>query len=219
MKSGNFERVHLEMIAQAHAVEAIPALKEQFAVNQDVLTKAQIASALVRLGDQDSRYWDFLVTTATEALDSDPPGFVKYDSEGKAVSGPPPELESWARDHHLTLQEAGDELMFKVPAAVNMLAVTGDRRGIPVLRRALSSRNPLVQLSGARGLALINDSDSASLIVEVCSKAPPETAAMIARSLVYFDDVDAQSAFDKYVPKEAARELRKARSSGKNPFQ
>jgi hypothetical protein len=48
VKSGKF--VHVELIARAGAVEAVPVLKEQVVRTQDPLVKAKIASALVRLG-------------------------------------------------------------------------------------------------------------------------------------------------------------------------
>jgi len=62
VKSGDFFAVDVEMIAEFHAVEAIPALEEQFVRVQDTLdvhgplAKEHIASALVRLGDKDPAY-------------------------------------------------------------------------------------------------------------------------------------------------------------------
>jgi hypothetical protein len=78
--------VHVDLIARAGAVEAIPILKEQFLRVQDLLVKAKIAAALVRLGDKDGAYWTFLVKLATPALESDAPDFIAYDSHGKASS-------------------------------------------------------------------------------------------------------------------------------------
>jgi hypothetical protein len=54
----------------------------------DPLLKAMIAAAIVRLGDKDDTYWDFLVKLAAPALESDAPEFMSYDSQGKAVSAP-----------------------------------------------------------------------------------------------------------------------------------
>src|ERR1700686_1780074 len=61
LKSGKFALIHVDMIAKAGAVEAVPILKEQFARSQDPLVQTKIASAIVRLGDKDDIYWDFLV--------------------------------------------------------------------------------------------------------------------------------------------------------------
>jgi HEAT repeats len=60
VKSGEFALVHVDMIARADAVEAIPILKEQFVRVQDPLAKAKLAAALLRLGDKDDACWDFL---------------------------------------------------------------------------------------------------------------------------------------------------------------
>jgi hypothetical protein len=67
VKSGEFGGAHVDLITRAGAVEAIPVLKEQFVRVQDPLLKAKIAAALVRLGDKDDTYWDFLVKLATPA--------------------------------------------------------------------------------------------------------------------------------------------------------
>ncbi len=50
VQSGNCFPVYVTMIADAKAVEAIPALEKQFTLQTDTNTKAAIASALVRLG-------------------------------------------------------------------------------------------------------------------------------------------------------------------------
>src|ERR1700722_9501752 len=73
VKSGKFALVTVERVAEAHAVEAIPVLEEQFALSKDDLEKGKIAAALVRLGDKDNTYWDYLVAGANAALDSDLP--------------------------------------------------------------------------------------------------------------------------------------------------
>jgi hypothetical protein len=83
VKSGKFSAVHVDMIARAGAVEAIPSLKQQFVHADDPLLKAKIAAAIVRLGDNDDTYWDFLVKLAASALESDAPDFMSYDSQGK----------------------------------------------------------------------------------------------------------------------------------------
>ena len=83
VKSGDFARVHVDLIGRAGAVEAIPILKEQFVRIQDPLDKAKIAQVLIKLGDKDDTYWDFLVKLATPALESDAPDFMSYDSQGR----------------------------------------------------------------------------------------------------------------------------------------
>jgi HEAT repeat protein len=136
------------------------------------------------------------VRQAVPAIESDAPPIASYDSQGKLVPGPSPEF----------------------PGKVLMLAVTGDPRGIPLLRQALSSSNVMIQIFAAEGLAQMKDKDSIPLIIAACQRAPAEAAAAIARSLVYFDDLQAQSAADRYLPNESAKALREAKAKGMNGF-
>lgn len=70
---GDFSLADVEQLANAGAVQAIPDLKKQFALSHDEVTKGKIASALVKLGDKDDTYWDYLVKEATPAIESDAP--------------------------------------------------------------------------------------------------------------------------------------------------
>ena len=217
VKSGDFALVHVELIAEAGAVEAIPILKEQFARSQDPLTKAKIAAALVRLGDKDDTYWDYLVQLATPAIESDAPDFMSYDEQGKALHGPSPAFLAWTKTHNAS-PEAGEDSLYWLPGKVLLLGETGDPRAVPLLRQALLSPNHLIEAAAARGLAEIQDKDSIPMIIEACRKAPAEAASVIADSLVYFDDSRAQSAVDTYIAKDTAKLLRDARAKGKKPF-
>ena len=69
--------------------------------------------------------------------------------------------------------------------------------------------------NNARLLAEIQDKDSIPLIIEACKRAPAAAAAVIAESLVYFDDTEAQRAVDMYVPKDRAKIIREAKAQGK----
>ena len=216
VKSGDFALVHVELIAEAGAVEAIPILKEQFVRSQDPLKKAKIADALVRLGDKDDTYWDYLVQLVTPAIESDAPDFMSYDEQGKALPGPSPAFQAWAKVHNAS-PDAEDSLYW-LPGKVMMLGETGDPRAIPLLRQALLSPNHQIEAMAAQGLAEIQDKDSIPLIIEACQKAPAEAASAIADSLVYFDDPRAQGAVDTYIAKDTAKLLRDARAKGKKPF-
>jgi hypothetical protein len=206
------------VIANAGAVQAIPALEEQFGRATDVTTKANIASGLVRLGDRDNTYWNFLLEQATLAVDSDVPDPF-YDSEGKIMDRQaPPELKAWAQAHNVPVNSAGLIAMHDLPGEVILLGASGDPRGIPLLRRALQSHNSLIVITAAEGLANIQDKDSIPLIIAACRWAPAVLAPVIARSLVYFDDPQAQSAVDTYMQKEDAKIAREAKASGHKPF-
>jgi hypothetical protein len=217
VRQGNFEKpfmesYYVERIADARAVQAVPVLKEAFARSQDVPTKAHIAGALVRLGDKEGVYWDFLVEQAIPAIDSPDPRLV--DSQGNTVSGQlSPEFIAWTKAHNVS-----SDPVYGLPVNVILLADTGDPRGIPLLRRGLLSPNYFIQAAAARGLDNIQDKDSIPLMIEACRRGPEAAAAGIARALVYFDDPRAQSAVDTYLPLDMAKALREAKAQGIKPF-
>ena len=216
VKSGEFTAVHVDMIATARAVEAIPILKQQFGRVEDPLLKAKIAAALVRLGDKDDIYWNFLVELARPALESDAPDFVSYDAQGKAVPEPSAKFQAWVKAHNLSPSSAlFEDSMYALPGKVALLGWSWDPRAIPLLRQALSSPNHMIEIAGAMGLAEIGDNNSIPYIIEACKRAPAEAAAAIAGSLVYFDDNSAQSAVDQYIPKDVAKIYRDAKTHGK----
>ena len=93
-----------------------------------------------------------------------------------------------------------------------------DRRAIPLLNRALLSRDHLIQAEAAEGLALFGDKASIPLILEACRKAPARAAGLIAASLVYFDDPAAQAAVDQFLPEKEARDLRERVRAGGRPL-
>jgi len=223
VKSGNFVGTDVEMIGRGGAVEAIPLLKKQFVQVQDPLDKAKIAQVLVKLGDKDDTYWDLLVKLATPALESDAPDFMDYDAQGKSAPGPSPAFIAWAKAHNVPPNgpdgNAAENSVYIFPGEVGLLGLTGDPRAIPLLRQGLKSSNHMIEISGAEGLAELQDTESIPLIIEACKRAPAEPAGVIAESLVYFDDPDAQNAVDKYVPKDRAKMLREAKAQGKKtPF-
>jgi len=201
----------VQEIVRRGKVQAIPTLKEKFARSKDLLTKEHVASALVSLGDTKDVYWDFLVKQATVAIESAIPDFIGYDSQGKAVPGPSPEFTAWAQAHSLSVSAAGQQALLYF-GAVLILATTRDLRAVPLLRQALSAPNYMIQTAAADGLAAVQDRGSIPLIIDACKRAPAESGAVIARSLVYFDDPEAQAAVDKYVPKDSAKALREDRA-------
>src|SRR5207302_5375668 len=97
------DRNSLAYVGQAattHPAETVAILKENFVNTQDERQKAQIASALIRLGDKEDIYWDFLSRQAISALESDASSAVKYDSQGKPIEGLSPE-DGWAKENEI----------------------------------------------------------------------------------------------------------------------
>lgn len=218
VRSGDFGGIHVDLIARAGAVEAIPALKQQFACVEDSLLKAKIAGALLRLGDKDETYWNFLVEYASPALESDAPNFAKYDAQGKSEPGPSPELAAWLEQRGISPESAGENSVYLQPGRVLMLGWSRDRRAIPYLRRGLSSPNYMIEIAAAEGLAEIGDESSIPLIIAACRRAPAEVAETIAdSSLVYFDDNTTQTAVDHYVRKTSPKRLAKLEPAVSGP--
>jgi PBS lyase HEAT-like repeat len=73
----------------------------------------------------------------------------------------------------------------------------------------------MIEIAAAEGLAELQDKESIPLIIQACERAPAEAAGVIAQSLVYFDDPEAQGAVDRYIPKDRSKILREARAQGK----
>ena len=219
VKSGDFFLSHLDLIARAHATEAIPALKDQFVRAQDPLLKQKIAAGLIRLGDRDDVYWDYLVKAAKAALDSDAPSFKEYDANGKYVGGPSPAFEAWMKANHPTenAEDAAEDSIYLQPATVTILAWADDSRAIPYLRQGMSSPNYMVQIASAQGLAELGDEASIPLIIAACQRAPKDVATVLGDTLVYFDTDAAKKAVDQYVPADMAQASRNARANGQKP--
>jgi HEAT repeats len=211
VKSGKFGAIHVDLIVRAGAPEAIPVLKEQFAHVQDPLLKAKIAAGLIRLGDKDDSYWNFLVNYAKPAVEGDFPDFASNGSHEKAPVEASPEFEAWVKAHNLTPEKV--EEIFQLPVRLVLLGWSEDPRALPFLHQALSSPNPTIQIVAATGLAEIGDKTSVPWIIEACRKSPANAEA-IAQALVYFDDSEAQRAVDEFIPKEKAKLFRDARANG-----
>jgi len=216
VKSGDFDGMHVDLIARAGAAEATPALEEQFSRVQDPLLKRKIAAGLVRLGEKDDTYWEFLLKEAKVAIDSDAPNFMSYDSAGKATGGPSPEFEAWLKSRGaVDIDSAAQDSIYWSPGRVILLGWSRDPRAVPYLRQALSSPNYMIEIAAAKGLAEIGDENSIPLIINACQKAPKEVAEAMAESLVYFDDEAAQSAVDRFIDKESAKIYRDDKASGR----
>jgi HEAT repeat protein len=173
----------------------------------------------VRLGDKDDTYWNYLLEQATLAVDSDVPDSIFSDSQGKLMmKESTPELQAWAHTHNVSPETAREYATYDLPGKVWDLAQTGDARGIPLLRRALQSRNCPMASTAAKGLAQIQDKESIPLIIAASQRAAGGCGGAIALALIYFDDPQAQSAVDTYVPKETAKASRDARANGLGPF-
>ena len=98
------------------------------------------------------------------------------------------ELRAWAQARNVSANTAAQSAIYDLPGKVFELADTGDLRGIPLLRRALQSRNYMIAVWAAKGLVQIQDKDLIPLIIAACQRATTGYASEIAKSLIWFDD-------------------------------
>lgn len=219
VRAGSYSPLDIELIARMDATEAVPALEEQFKCAQDADTKGKLANALVRLKDPDDTYWNYLAERASEAINRGEPDPFRYDSNGKVLPDKPSEeFAAWAKRQNLDAKAAYNEIVINDIGSIIDLATSKDQRAIPMLRKALTSQNRMLQVEAANGLADLGDESSVPLIISACAGAPKDFVAAIAEPLVYFDDESAQRAVETYVPPEAANALREKRAQGYGPF-
>jgi hypothetical protein len=189
---------YLSVIAQAHAIEAVPDIERLFLKRSDVEEQLVIASTLVRLGDTSPTFWNFLLIHATEALDSNPP--LPFAANPTAEHPYSPEFLAWARARNLTPQSAYEQATFILPYNFSLFAQTGDPRALPLLRRALHSGNFLFNSVATSGLGKLNDVDSIPFILDYCANPQPMNLCMLATNLIYYDDPRAEQGLKKYLP-------------------
>jgi len=212
----------IRVLAQAGATQAIPALKQEFAVTKDTLLKLAVASGLVKLGDKDPIYWDFLVDKAREAIANDAPPIVLLDSEEREDRNQrelPPEFIAWAKAHNIEPSAAAQAQAFDLPVNFLYMAEIGDPRGRDLLRMGLKSHNGIIQSYAALGLAKLRDKDSIPLIIEAGRTMPQGGALFVASALLFFDDPRAQSAAEIFISdKQVIEYLRSRIRAGTDPF-
>ena len=198
--------------------EAIPDLQKAFTDATNSLTKENIASVLVTLGNKDEVYWSVLFKRAQEIVDSKAPYPLVYDTSGKSIRGSfSPEFLEWVKTNNLSQDEALNDQIGTFPAELSLMATTGDPRGRPILRAGLSSPNYEVRAAAGEGLAMLQDKASIPLIIEAARKAPSEAEAWIARPLVSFGDPRARAAAEELIPDKALLAELKQRAKEKGP--
>ena len=180
-KSGNVDVVDVETIAEGRAVQAIPSLEEQFETYNRCRHKDQDRQWFGQAGETSTT---FIGTTCWSRQRSRwtarCPTHCSPTRLAKTRDQISSELQAWAQAHHISASDAAEAAVYGLPGKVFNLAQTGDPRGIPLLRRALQSRNFLIAGWAATGLVLLQDKDSIPLIIAACQRAPSNFASGIA---------------------------------------
>lgn len=220
LNAGDFLGEHIDAVYRAKAgAQVLPALEQQFKRATEADKKAQVAEALVRLGDKDDLYWNYLLAEATAVVDSAIPDPFFLEPNGtRNIRKFSLEIEAWGRAHNLDPNSAAILALYEYPGKLFILGYTGDARGVPLLRRALRSSDSMIVTIAAKGLAQIHDKASIPFIIAAARSALAGLAPSIAESLVYFDNPDAQSTVDRYMTSEYAKDLRESRAQGMGPF-
>jgi PBS lyase HEAT-like repeat len=229
VKGGNWASVG-QIVTEAGPVRAVPILHDLFAGSQDPQVKEWIAGELIKLGDKDGAYFDFMLVLANDAVENSPPFPFPVEPETTLGAKPQqidrqdpdalrkevtPEFLEWAKSRGISLNLAAQEAMQTIPGRLLKLGMTGNKRAIPVLRRGLSSSNFMIQVSAAEGLGELKDNESIPLIIEACERAPAYAAPSMALfGLRSFDDPRAQSVYQSYLAK--LQDAAKARGAGQD---
>ena len=199
-------------------LQALPALQEAFTDATDSLTKENIASVLVTVGNKDEVYWSVLSKRAQAIVDCNAPYPLVFDASGKSIRGAlSPEFLEWVKANNLSQDEALNDQMGMFPVELSFLATTGDPRGLSILRKGLSSPNYQVRAAAGEGLAMLQDKASIPLIIEAARKAPAEAQWGIAQPLVTFDDAQARAAAEELISDKVLLADLKQRAKEKGP--
>jgi len=184
---------------------AIPALEKAFQKATDRIDKEGIAGSLVRLGDKNEIYCNFLAQYARAAVENDMPFPYEFDADGEIIGNPKdvpekyaPDFLAWCKKHGEQTGSTAQQALYGLPVDLLALAATGDSRGSEILFRGLESRNYYVATFAARGLARLQDRRAIKPIIQACERAPG-MAEVIAEALVFFDDPEAQSAAARFI--------------------
>ena len=188
----------------------VPLLKDAFLSSSDPYLRENIASSLVIAGQKDEVYWSILAERAGEIVDNQAPYPLLYDADGKSIPGAISlDFIRWAKANNIQKDQALGDQLTSFPSELSFLAITGDPRGLQILRRGLLSPNYGVRAVAALGLAKLNDKASIPQIIEAVRQAPLEAQWPIARHLLAFDDHMAYVAAEELISnKNLLEELR-----------
>jgi hypothetical protein len=181
---------------------AIPSLERAFTRESHEPAREFLAAALVSLGDPKPEYFEHVARRAAAAAASDLPFAVQLGTRPQSGAGLPPfksAFLSWVRQHGGGLDSALWQATFDLPAAVEALGEAADPRSRPVFLQGLNSPNILIVFAAALGLARLQDDKAVPAIIAAAEREPPEERSMIAKTLLYFANSDAQHAAERLV--------------------
>ncbi len=155
---------------------------------------------MLKLGDPDRVAWKYLSGQAAAILDEDAPFPLEFTPDGRII---PKKLSAdftrWARGRGLDPEDASNDSVYSDPGGFLVLAYSRDGRAIPILRRALHSRNYMIQIAAGKGLGYLKEKSAIPDVVAAAHKAPREVSAVLAEGLLSFDDAYALAEAKKII--------------------
>ena len=181
---------------------AIPSLERAFTRESHEPAREFLAAALMSLGDPKPEYFEHVARRAATAVASDLPFEVQLGTRPQSGAGLPPfksAFLSWVRQHGGDLDSALSQATFDLPAAVEALGESADPRSRSIFLHGLNSPNILIVFAAALGLARLQDDKAVPAIIAAAEREPPEERSMIAKTLLYFANSEAQHAAERLV--------------------
>jgi hypothetical protein len=163
-----------------------------------------IAVTLVRLGNPDPSYFQFLAGFAREAIQDLSPFFVKFDAAGHPVQGQiDPAFETWCVSNGKAARAVAAVQAGTYPVDVQYLAEAQDLRGDDLLRKGLASLNSLVLPWIVQGLGRLQDTAALPLIERSLSALPQDAKIAAASQLAWYPQAEAHRLMERLIPKQS----------------
>ena len=194
--------------------EASVALADSFELASAKDAKQALASALVKRGSPEAKYWEYLAAFVRKAVESKVPYPEAYDEHGRRQEDKlSQEFLDWCKANRMdTQQQMGEiinEIYFVLPQDFAIFAELWDSRNIPLLRQGLLSPNYSVVQFSAAALARMGDRMAAPQIEAACKRLPADQARFVAYELFWFEDPALDAVAKQYIPDAGQYERRR----------
>ncbi|MGH7885566.1 MAG: HEAT repeat domain-containing protein [Thermodesulfobacteriota bacterium] len=192
----------------------LPNLMKAFEVEQNEMKKSLYASLIIRIGSNDSKYWNYIYSKSLEVLENKiPEPFIQTEDGLKKTDKYSPEFIKWCEDVGANPKIAAGKYYYTNPSIIKFLGLTNDTRAFELLKRGINSENNLIVRGAVDGLGILGDKRGIELIVEVCERSEnKKSIPFIIEALVFIDDPKAQEIAKDNIDEEYYNFLRKQAS-------
>jgi hypothetical protein len=185
----------LYKLQQYGGPRVIAALRAAFESNEEKRSRQDLAITLIRLGDQDDKYFHYLEGFAKEAVGSDAPDMFVYGADGvplKPVQWSP-EFYAWSARHGMSIDFAVKQAYQTFPSDLMLFSEAArDPRALALVRRGLHSNNPMVVGTCASILVGMDDVASIPMMLQLINTSPTTWSEVLIERIALFkgDDVE-----------------------------